>query len=137
MDEIWRRFSPFEKALLIAAALAGGAAVGDLVRGDGRGSVVLCLIVAGACIGAAGGSRKRRLLGERRQLGPLERVERSHPVLFVTVSGVILGALFASADGPGLGIAFAAIWIGSQLAVMRPRVAARELRTRLERGGGY
>ena len=124
MGEIWRRFSPFEKALLVAAASAGLATVGDLSRGDGWAAVALGAIVAGACIGAAGGSRKRRLMGRRRQLGPIEQIERSHPALFVVASGAILGALFASADGFALGFAVAVVWIGAQLATM-PRTAAR------------
>ena len=125
MGEILRRFSPFERVLLLAAVVAGVAAVGDLGRGDGPVSLLLCVIIAGACVGAAGGSRKRRLLGNRRRLGPFERVERTHPLLFVTASGAILGALFASSVSVGIGLLFAAAWIGSQLAVMRPTGAAR------------
>jgi hypothetical protein len=124
MGAIWRRFSPFERVLLVAAVVAGLAAVGDLGRGDGLTALALAVIVAGACVSAAGGSRKRRLLGDRRQLGPFERVERSHPAAVAVASGAVLGLLFASTYGPALAFVFAALWIGSQLAVM-PRPAAR------------
>ena len=121
MGEIWRRFTSLERALLAGALVAALAAVGDLGRGDGAAALMLALVIAGACVGAAGGSRKRRLLGDRRVLGPIEQVERDHPLGFVIATGIFLGLLFASANGPLIGVAFAISWIGVQLAPMFTR----------------
>lgn len=125
MGEFLRRFTLFERVLLLAAVVAAVAAVGDLGRGDGPMSIVLALIVAGACVAAAGGSRKRRLLGDRRQLGPVEQIERDQPIVFVTATGAILGLLFAATTGVVIGLLFAAVWIGAQLAVMQQRPSRR------------
>src|SRR3954453_18998948 len=119
MGDFLRRFTAFEQALLAAAIVAGLATIGVLGRGDGAASLLLCIIVACACVAAAGGSRKRRLLGDHRELGPFEQAEHSHPVVFVAATGVILGLLFAANNGTAIGLLFAAVWIGAQLAVMR------------------
>lgn len=119
MGDLLRRFNGFERALLVAAVVAALAAIGVLARGDGPASLLLCVVVAGACVGAAGGSRKRRLLGDRRPLGPIEEIQRDQPVVFVTVTGAFLGLLFAAANGAVVGVGFAVAWIGLQLAVTR------------------
>ena len=119
MGEILGRFTGFERALLVAALVAALAAVGVLGRGDGIASLLLCLVVAGACVGAAGGSRKRRLMGDRRQLGPIEELEHTYPLAFVIASGAVLALLLTANNGPLIGIAYFGLWVGLQLAADR------------------
>lgn len=113
--------------LLLVAAWAAVATVGTAMSGDGLDSVVFVALIGVACVAMAGSSRKRRLLGSNRPLGPLDRLERDHPVLVATIPGVVLGSLYGWSGGWKVGLLFGGVWVALQLVMIKPRAARRRV----------